>query len=194
MASSSSLYNNFTKDGTLEQRWANYGMSSSYDPESETLSVTVPEGWTNTLSEEEKAARKDDWCIDDASCAVDYSLVITSPQKERRVEKMQICERNNERYEFQTSVFFEPLVGVKPGARVGLELIATAKMAKGPPKIVTLVKGEFESKERIDVIGTSSPGYFFLAEGGFAVFIHFGAKSCVTNITFVGRLDDIIDV
>jgi hypothetical protein len=106
MASSSSLYNNFTKDGTLEQRWANYGMSSSYDPESETLSVTVPEGWTNTLSEEEKAARKDDWCIDDASCAVDYSLVITSPQKERRVEKMQICERNNERYEFQTSVFF----------------------------------------------------------------------------------------
>jgi hypothetical protein len=34
---------------------------------SEILSVTVPEGWTNTLSDEEKAARKKDLCIDDAS-------------------------------------------------------------------------------------------------------------------------------
>lgn len=191
----SSLYDTFTNKGTLEQRWSNYGMQSSYDAETETLTFTLPEGWTDDMTEEEKRERKEEWCIDDGSVGVDYELIISGPEeRERRVEKMQLRERTNDRFEFQTSVFFEPLRGVDPKARVGLELVATVKLARRPSKRLTLVKGHFEARDKLRVIGSSSPGLFFVAEGGFGVFVHFGAKSCITNVAFIGRLADLVEV
>lgn len=184
----------FTHKGTLEQRWENYGMRTSYDQDTETLTVTVPEGWTDDMTAEEKAERKEQWCIDDGSTGVDYELVISCPGNEQRVEKMQVRERTNDRFEFQTSVFFDPLRNVEPKTRVDLELTATVHLAKKKSKKFTLVKGHFEAQETLRVIGNSSPGLFFVAEGGFGVFVHFGGKSCVTNIAFVGRLDDLLQV
>ena len=187
-----SLYDTFTRDGTLEQRWANYGMRSSYDPETEILTVTPPEGWTDDMTDEEKEKRKKEWCIDDGSVGVKYELLVEGPGDVRRTEKIHIRERNNERFEFQTTVFFEPLRGVTPGEKISLELVATAKMARGDPKKFTLVKGHFEGREVLSVIGDNSPGLFFVAEGGFGVFVHFGAESCITNVAFVGRLEDLV--
>ena len=129
-----SLYDMFTHKGTLEQRWENYGMCTSYDEETETLTVRVPEGWTDDMTAEEKAERKEQWCIDDGSTGVDYELLISGPGDERRTEKMQVRERTNDRFEFQTSVFFDPLRNVEPRTRVDLELTATVHLAKKKPK------------------------------------------------------------
>ena len=188
------MYDMFTHKGTLEQRWENYGMRTSYDQETETLTVTVPEGWTDDMTAKEKAERKEEWCIDDGSTGVDYKLFISGPGMGQRVEKMQVRERTNDRFEFQTSVFFDPLRNVDPKTRVDLELTATVTLARKKSKTFTLVKGHFEAQETLRVIGDSSPGLFFVAEGGFGVFVHFGGKSCVTNIAFVGRLDDLLQV
>ena len=108
------LYNAFTFNGNLTNRWLNYGVKSTYDPATETIEFTVPEGWTDTMCDEDRAKRKSEWCVDDPTLGVQYHLEVktfadgeTTIAAHERVEKICVKERNLGRIEFHTSTQFK---------------------------------------------------------------------------------------
>jgi hypothetical protein len=175
-------------------------VQSTYDPETETLDLTLPVGWTDTMSQADRDTRAAEWCIDDPTYDVQYELqVATYSDAQATVamyettEKMQVSEREHGFLEFCTTNCFKPLANVHAGVTVCLVLRAVVSMAKGAPKKINLVEGRFVSQEKLAVLGESSAGLFFIAAGGFAIFAHYGTTACVTHIALVGKVENVLE-
>jgi hypothetical protein len=183
------LYDAFTDGGAIASRWEACGVKTHFDEETQNLEFTLPPGWTDTMSDEDRSSRGREWCIDDPSYGVEYVLELQKaivepswdvvgadlqPTPFQR-EKMHFTEKEGDedgKIEMYTGINFQTIDDVTPGTVISLRVMASVKMATGEIKVLKLLEGRFEVPENPVDLGNGTPGIFFVLEAGFVLFAH----------------------
>jgi|AntAceMinimDraft_5_1070358.scaffolds.fasta_scaffold13764_3 hypothetical protein len=193
MAARDALYDAFTGQGVLATHWNASGVRTQYDSETKELSIDIPVGWTDRMSEETRRFRTQEWCLDAPTFNVDYALLIaTTDGKVLRQVNMIATEHEDDTISFRTNVQFEPLRGVCRGTALHIDLVARVKVTKGDPRILPLIVGEAIVPEQTRWLSGNTPGFFFVADAGFIVSMHTLPealdKMTLTHVSFMGRM------
>ena len=196
------LYDAFTAKGAIARAWESAGVTTTYDEDDKTISLSFPEGWTGTMSSEDRRRRARDWCIDDPTHKVTYAMtvrverggdvrasteamdVVLFPKPERDDETFELHTRDDEGWTVHAA---------SPGSRVFVDARASATLARGVVRELPLVEGNFVVPENVAKdVGNGCPGYFFVVDGGFALVVSVGEdKRTPRRMTFVGKLANL---
>jgi len=175
----SKLFDTFTYNSNLVQRWKNYGLQPEWDPNAQTLTFTYPEGWTDTMSEETRARTLADWCIDEPTYNVKYTL-----QLDDDLFTVRFKERDNDNLEFIANM--KNFVDVSAKTTVKIKFDAHAC-----EKTLALFEGEIDLKQNLLQLGDDAAGYLFNVGYGFALFVHFADRNQISSIVFEGKLENM---
>lgn len=193
------LYDAFTANGAIARAWESAGVTTVYDEDEKTISLSLPEGWTGTMSPEDRGRRKRDWCIDDPTHKVKYAMtvrverggdvrasteptnVVLFPKPERDDETFELHTRDDERWTVDAA---------SPGSRVFVDVRASATLTKGVVRELPLVEGNFIVPDNVSRdVGGGCPGYFFVVDGGFALIVSVGEDGRTPRrVSLVGKL------
>lgn len=202
MSESEGLYNVFTGSGVLPTHWSASGVRTNYDPETKDLVFDMPKGWTDTMSQPEVITRRELWeKIDDPTYRVDYFLEIgTTPEESEPFSptetKLVVTEHDDGTTEFRTNIDFESVRNVARGSDLSISLRARAKVGKGDPVRIPLIKGRARVPEETLWLGENTPGFFFVVDGGLVLSFHTLVDDLkgtlthlrVTHVSFSGKL------
>ena len=194
------LYNTFLASGVhdcdVAKRLDAYGVESTFDSETNTLELAMPVGWNDTMSVEDHASVVEGWCIDDATLNVTFNMHLTQKGL-TRVDALTLVEIDDEAtIELSTAVkqgAFEFVENVFPGTELDIKLVATVKMANGPPKTLKLIEGRINTPSEPAALGNNTAGMFFAVAGGIALFAHYdiGTPGRVTHFAFMGKMSGL---
>jgi hypothetical protein len=177
MSSKKTLYDVFTGKGVLPTHWSASGVRTEYDPETKDLVFELPPGWTDGMSDSEAITRRELWAkVDDPTYKVDYLLKVQkkSDTEEPSVAdtKLVVAEHDDGTIEFRTNIDFEGVRKIERGAELSVSLCARAKIFKGEPVRIPLLKGIAKVPEKTLWLSENTPGFFFVVDGGMAVSFH----------------------
>lgn len=177
----SKLFDTFTYKSNLLQRWENYGLKPTWDGDAQTLSFVFPEGWTDTMSAETRARTLADWCIDEPTYNVKYTL-----QLDDLLYTVRFNERDKDSLEFIANI--KGLVDVSGKDSIRLKFIAQAC-----GKTLSLFEGDIDLKQELIQLGDDgNAGYLLNVGHGFALFVHFADPIKISSVVFLGKLENII--
>jgi hypothetical protein len=172
------LYDTFTFGGNLVQRWKNYGLQPTYNADTQSLSFEFPEGWTDTMSEETRARTVSDWCIDEPTYNVKYTLTLGDA-----LYTVRFTERDNDNLEFIANM--KGLLDV-----TGKETLRLRFTAHACDKTLALIEGEIDLKQKLRQLGDGeNAGYLFNVGHGFALFVHFADEKQISSVVFLGKFE-----
>jgi hypothetical protein len=186
------LYDAFTFKGELAEKWQSYGVSTTYDAETKSLELTLPEGWFDTMSAQDKMLRRSSWNLDDPTFNVDYDLVLKKgAEAASAIAKLHVVPREGDELEFRTSNAFEAIGGLVPGACVHMQFRAHVKLKGGVVLTTTLIEGLMKAPETPAPLPNACSGIFFVLEGGFQFFATYGSPETITSISLVGKIEKL---
>jgi hypothetical protein len=198
------VYDTFAAKGNhdcdVAKRWKAYGVDSSFEEETKTLAIKLPEGWVNTMTEEQHKATAAAWCIDDPMLDVVYEMHIGRGGEDCRIDKLLAIQLDHEgAIEFSTPTgicngvpqwhFVEDAL---PGTTLDIQLVAKVKVAnkKAPIRTLNLVQGTLTIPAEPVALGNNTAGIFVVVAGGFALFAHYevGSPGRITHFAFMGNM------
>jgi hypothetical protein len=186
----SELYNTFTHNGHLAKSWEAYGVSTTFDPETRSLELHLPDGWSDVMTPEEKAKRSDDWNITDPTFNVEYDLVL-GIGPEAKVEMLHAIPKDDGDVEFRTSLNFVPIGGVVPGFGMAVEFRSHVKLNSGSKVTSTLIKGVMKAPKIPNPLPHANSGIFLVLEAGIQFFGYYGTPETITSIGLVGKIEKL---
>jgi hypothetical protein len=188
------LYEVFTGDGKLSNRWSASGVRTRYDSEKKDIVFELPEGWTDTMTETLRDERRDAWeNVGDPTYKMEYGMDLRRSDDDADSHtKLVVAENDDGTIEFRTNVDFVGLKDVPLGSRLFVEVHALAKIKKGDPVRFVIFKGEAIVPEKVGWLSENTPGFFFVLREGFVVFFHTLAETNdknirITHVSFSGR-------
>ena len=195
------LYDAFTGEGKLTQRWSACGVRTTYDPETKDLTFELPGGWTDTTTEDTRAERRSAWeRIGDPTHNIEYEIDLRrEAEEDGECETKLVASENDGAVEFRTKTDFEGLNDVPLGSTLLVEVRALAKTRKRDSIRFVLFRGKAVVPERPSWLSENVPGFFYVLDEGFVVSFNTLAGETdgtvrVVHVSFMGRQKNLDDM
>jgi hypothetical protein len=149
------------------------------------------------MTSKDRQTRTDEWCLDDPTYNVCYGLdlrvetISDAPivlVNHRGIHILHTSESSDGSIELFTRNTLEPLVEATHGTRVFMNVRAFVTLANKDIQVQRLIEGQFDVPETVSDIGGNAPGFFFVIDGGFALFIHVDANKTPIHIAICGKM------